>query len=371
MSPSPSPFPLPYCLNVHDASTWPAVQAALETHALAVKRLVASGRPFPLSLHLGAKAATQLLRDGHLESFADWLRRNGCFVAAINAFPYGRFHGRSVKAKAYRPDWRKRQRLRYTETVASILALLTPIGGEASLTTVPGGWLPDWCSCNDPQIAIDNLIQAAEFCRDLQSRYDRRIRIAIEPEPGCAWELFDPCVEAAAPEIGWCLDACHAAVDFLPLDDLDWSRIVRVQLSAAIECDNVPAARAALKPFVEPRYLHQTRAAFDGEIVGEWPDLAPALRALPKLPERAIVRTHYHVPLTWPGDGPLRSTRHTLTPAFFSQARRTFCEVETYTYSVVPAPLRPPSLANAIAAELLWSAERLAIETSGVGHPFK
>ena len=356
---APAPFPLSFCLNARDASTWPAARKTLDSAMPALKALVAPDRPFPLSLHLGEKAAAQLLRDGHLDAFADWLRRTGFFLAAVNAFPMGHFHARSVKANAYRPDWRKERRLRHTQTVASILALLVPVGGTATLTTVPGGWLPDWRSCNDPALALDQLRRAAEFCRDLEARYARRIRIAVEPEPGCAWELLDPFVEAVGPEVGWCLDACHAAVDFRPLDQLDWSRIHRVQLSAAIECDNVPAARDALRPFVERRYLHQTRAAIDGEIVGEWPDLAPALRALPKLPERAVVRTHYHVPLTWEGAGPLRSTRANMTPAFFAQARRVFCEVETYTYSVLPPALRAAPFERAVAAELRWAADRL------------
>ena len=171
-------------------------------------------------------------------------------------------------------------------------------------------------------------------------------------------------MEAAGPEIGWCLDACHAAVEFRSLSRLPWKRILRVQFSAAIECDNEPAARSALAPFVEPRYLHQTRAFLDGEIVGTWPDLGPALRALPKLPAKAIVRTHYHVPLTWAGSGPLRSTRDNLTNAFFKRARRAFCEVETYTLGIVPRTLRPRSIARAIAGELEWAAARYGFSSS-------
>ena len=354
---SPSPFPLPYCLNVHDASSWAAIQSALETHALAVKKIVAPDRPFPLSLHLGEKAAAELRPQ--LPAFQRWLDTHDCFLAAVNAFPMGHFHRRSVKANAYRPDWRKSKRLRFSQDVAALLAALIPPGRQASLSTVPGGWLPDWCSPNDPSRALDHLARAAEFCQILSSQAGRSIRIAVEPEPGCAWELFDPAVEAAGPGIGWCLDTCHAAVEFQSLENLDWSRILRVQLSAAIECDNTPEARAALAPFAEPRYLHQTRAALDGEIIGEWPDLAPALKELPKLPPSALVRTHYHVPLTWEGSGPLRSTRHNLTSGFISQACNTFCEVETYTYSVIPPALRPSSLEHAIAAELQWAAHRL------------
>ncbi|NCD23250.1 MAG: xylose isomerase, partial [Spartobacteria bacterium] len=333
-------------------------------HALAVKKLVAPDRPFPLSLHLGFKTAAELAAPRRRAAFRDWLRRHDCFIAGVNAFPFGAFHAAAVKTAVYRPDWRSPDRLAYTLLVARLLADLIPAGAAATLTTVPGGWRPDWTTAADRRRALKNLARAAAGCREIFETTGCRVAIAVEPEPGCAWELFDPAVEAAGPEIGWCLDACHAAVEFRPLARLPWQRIVRVQLSAAIECDNVPAARAALAPFVEPRYLHQTRAVLDGEVVGVWPDLAPALDALPKLPEQAVVRTHYHVPLTWAGSGPLRSTRGQLTPAFFSKARRVFSEVETYTLDVLPRALRPRALARTIAGELVWVAERYGLSSS-------
>lgn len=359
-----APFPIPYCLNVHPAADWRETKRALDVHALAVKRLVAPDRPFPLSLHLGYKTALELAEPRRRATFRAWLRRHGCFVAGVNAFPFGPFHAATVKTAVYQPDWRSADRLAYTLLVARLLADLIPAGTGATLTTVPGGWRPDWKTAADHRLALKNLARAAAGCRELFESTGRRIRIAVEPEPGCAWDLFDPAVEAAGPEIGWCLDACHAAVEFRSLARLPWKRIVRVQLSAAIECDNGLAARAALAPFVEPRYLHQTRAVLDGEIVGSWPDLGPALRALPELPARTVVRSHYHVPLTWAGSGPLRSTRGNLTHAFFKKARGVFSEVETYTLDVAPRDLRPRSLDDAIAGELAWAAARYGLSSS-------
>lgn len=358
------PYPIPYCLNVHPGSDWQAVRNALSVHALAVKKLVAPDRPFPLSLHLGYRTALELAAPRRRDAFRGWLRDHDCFVAGINAFPFGDFHSAAVKAAVYRPDWRSPDRLAYTLLVAHLLAALIPEGAAATLTTVPGGWRPDWKTAADGRLALRQLVQAAAGCRELFETAGRHIRIAVEPEPGCAWDLFDPQVEAAGSEIGWCLDTCHAAVEFRAIADLAWRRIARVQISAAIECDNTPAARAALAPFADPRYLHQTRAALDGELIGSWPDLAPALKALPKLPEQAVVRTHYHVPLTWNGTGPLRSTRANLTPGFFKQARKTFCEVETYTHSIVPRALRSRTLDLAIAGELEWAAVRYGFSSS-------
>lgn len=359
-----APFPIPYCLNVHPAADWRSAKRALDVHALAVKKLVAPDRPFPLSLHLGYRTALELANPRRRAAFREWLQRRDCFVAGVNAFPFGAFHAATVKAAVYRPDWRSPDRLAYTLLVARLLADLIPEDAAATLTTVPGGWRSDWKTAADRRQALENLAKAAAGCRELFEASGRRIRIAVEPEPGCAWDLFDPAVEAAGPEIGWCLDACHAAVEFRSLARLPWKRIVRVQLSAAIECDNVPAARAALAPFVEPRYLHQTHAFLDGEIIGAWPDLGPALKALPKLPAQAVVRTHYHVPLTWEGSGPLRSTRGRLTPAFCAKASRVFSEVETYTLDVVPRVLRPRALARTIAGELAWAAARYGLSSS-------
>ncbi|MDD2239165.1 MAG: metabolite traffic protein EboE [Kiritimatiellae bacterium] len=356
--PTLTPFPLPYCLNVHDASTWAAVQHALDTHALAVKALVAPDHPFPLSLHLGQRALREAT--AAIPRLREWLTQHDCFIVALNAFPYGPFQGVDVKKEVYRPNWSDPARADYTQAAASFLARVVPEGMNATVTTVPGGWTRDWNSPADDSAALSNLRQAARFCRRLQDDTGRRIQIAIEPEPGCVWTLFDPRITDLGPEICWCLDTCHAAVEFQSMDGLDWTQIGRVQLSAAIECDNTPAARDALAPFDESAYLHQTRAALHGEILGAWDDLGPALHDLPALPREATVRTHVHVPLTWAGTGPLRSTRGHLTPAFFEKARQTFCEVETYTYAILPPPLHPHPLAESIAAELRWAATAMA-----------
>lgn len=357
-----TPFPLSFCLNACDASTWKAAQKSLDAVVPAVKALVAPRRPFPLSLHLGNRALGEAL--SRANDLHTWLEAHGCFLAALNAFPYGRFQNVRVKTNVYRPNWTDPDRLAYTRRAVAFLSGFLPEGGTGTVTTVPGGWSGDWISPDDDREALKNLRKAANHCREVECDSGRRIRLAIEPEPGCAWELFDRRLGRLGPEVGWCLDTCHAAVEFRSIDHLDWKRIVRVQVSAAIECDNTPAARAALAPFAEPRFLHQTRAALDGELIGEWPDLTDALPNLPKLPKQAVVRTHYHVPLTWKGSGPLRSTRHLLTPAFFRQARRAFCEVETYTYSVLPDALRPRPLAESIAAELRWAAQRYGSSSS-------
>ncbi len=99
----------------------------------------------------------------------------------------------AVKTAVYHPDWRSPDRLAYTLLVARLLAVLIPAGAGATLTTVPGGWLPDWTlarrSCAKPCRTSPAPRRAAARFRESTGRH---IRIAIEPEPGCAWTLFDP-----------------------------------------------------------------------------------------------------------------------------------------------------------------------------------
>lgn len=357
---APAPYPLAFCLNLHRADTLADVLRAIQTLLLPVRDIVAPGRPFPVGLYLSDASSRELdASPSALASFRDLLEKNNLFVRMVNAFPYGGFHSARVKTAAYHPDWRTPERLDYTTRCARILAALMPHGASGTLTTVPGGWLPDWTDpAADTALALKNLLAAAETCRALRDRTGRTVRIAIEPEPGCAWSLFDPAIEEALPpEIGWCLDTCHSAVDGLPLPAPDspcWPRILRVQLSAALEAPNNPVTLEALAPFAEPAYLHQTRLFLGNTLLAFWPDLPEALADLPRYPSTATIRTHYHVPLSWPGTVPLRTTRHLLTPDFLrAAAAHSPLEVETYTYSVLPPSARTPAaLPSAIASEL-------------------
>lgn len=361
---TPAAYPLPYCLNVHRADSWRDLRRALRTDLLRIRSLVAPDRPFPIGLYLSASAAADLdSSPRRLGDFRRWLTANGLFISTLNAFPAGRFHASALKTNVYRPDWRHPQRLAYTRRCACLLAALLPEGATASISTVPGGWARDWRNLpRDSDRALRQLNAAAlTLCR-LRAETGRTIRLALEPEPGCIWTLADPRIENdLPPEIGWCLDTCHSAVDFRPLPTPRsplWKRIFRVQLSAALEAFNTPEAHEALRAYAEPVYLHQTRLAVNGHILAAWDDLPAALRDLPNYPARAHIRIHFHVPLTWAGTGPLRSTRAWMSPAFLRTAgQRVPCEVETYTYSVFPPALHAaaPDLPHAIANELEWA----------------
>ena len=112
------------------------------------------------------------------------------------------------------------------------------------------------------------------------------IRLAIEPEPFCvvettpeAVDLFHKLwreaerrgsVDVVRTHLGVCFDVCHQAVEFedvaesIRLLDREGIRINKVHASCALQLDdprNNADGRAALKRYVEPRYLHQTIAA--------------------------------------------------------------------------------------------------------------
>ncbi|WP_369751305.1 hypothetical protein [Micromonospora sp. ATCC 39149] len=143
--------------------------------------------------------------------------------------------------------------------------------------------------------------------------------------------------------------------------------VVKVQVSAAIEA---PAGAAeALRRWVEPRFLHQTRAAGCADAADPADpahaadDLDAALDA--RLP--GAWRVHYHVPLHAPPEPPLTATVPVLRAALGALfagpvAGCDHLDVETYTWGVLPAARRPrdaAELAAGIAAELAFARDEL------------
>ena len=115
------PLHLTYCTNIHAADGWEAVCANLRRYAPALKARFSPAAPFGVGLRLSAREARELLEADRLREFRAFLDREGLYVAIINGFPYGPFHGTPVKAKVYAPDWRDRRRVDYTLDLVRIL----------------------------------------------------------------------------------------------------------------------------------------------------------------------------------------------------------------------------------------------------------
>ena len=143
---------LTYCSNIHPGESWAEVRANFDRYVVAVRdRLLPEGE-FGIGLRLSSRAAAELSEPAVLAEFQDFLRRERMYVFTLNGFPYGPFHGTRVKEDVYLPDWRDPERLRYTNQLADLLAVLLPpsAGLNApgtvltlpSMSAAPGGSRP-------------------------------------------------------------------------------------------------------------------------------------------------------------------------------------------------------------------------------------
>jgi len=391
---------LTYCSNIHPGETWAEVRANIERFFPAVRDRVAPGQPFGIGLRLSAQASRSLTDAATLEEFRDFLQRNNLYVFTINGFPYGTFHGTRVKEEVYLPDWRDAERLRYTDELADLLSKLLPEGVEGSVSTVPGAFKPamNSKSGNDVERIADNLLGHVASLINLERRTGRRVTLAIEPEPHCFLETVEESVgffegylfgahavrrlgelaglERAAASaalhdyLGLCLDLCHAAVEFEDpvscLQRLEKSgiRVHKMQISAGLRLPELtPDALKALRQFDDPVYLHQV--VEDGPNgMCRFADLPEALATVNGQANDREWRVHFHVPIFLDDLGAFSSTRFFIRKVL-EQHRvapiSPHLEVETYTCTVLPAHLQAGGMEIAIARELNWVKEQLAV----------
>ena len=398
------PLHLTYCLNVHPGETWPENLAAIRRYALAVRRQIAPGRPFGLGLRLSHQAAQALSKPAVLARFRAFLAEHDLYVFTINGFPYGRFHGRAIKANVYRPDWRSVARRNYTNRLSDLLAALLPEGVDGSISTVPISYGPGCRRPTDLAAAAANLAHCVAHLHQLALRTGREVHLGLEPEPDCVLQttgdllaFFETTLPAVAlphlerrlgcrreraeeilrRHLGVCLDTCHLAVQHETLRAsvrrlrTRGVRISKVQLSAALRAPATPAALARLATFRDPVYLHQVRSRRPGHPDCAYPDLDVALVHAPAAADPPPEwRVHFHVPLYFAGDGELATTAAALTPEFFTALLRagvSHLEIETYTFHVMPPSVRPANLVASIVREYAWVLPRL--ETALRGTP--
>lgn len=275
---------LGYCTNIHPAESWSETLYALEKHVLVVRdKLLASGhqpanQPYPIGLRLSARAAAELLEGDQLERFKDWLAANHCMVFTINGFPYGAFHGTSVKEKVFQPDWMSLERVKYTQNLFQIIAQIAPKSSGGSISTLPGSHKTFHA---DESIIRKNLIEMAYFIEDLSQKHQIDLHLGLEPEPLGHFEntaetlaFFERLhLDAASPSIiqqriGLNYDCCHFAIEF---DDAKESlnaiavdasiRLSKIHLSNALRLNPAdPTALEAIRKFNEPTYFHQVIA---------------------------------------------------------------------------------------------------------------
>ena len=195
-----SPLQIGYCTNVHAGSTLEEVKKNLHDYSWEVKQLVSPNSPLGIGLWFSANCVRELSQPANLEALKSQLDELELVPFTFNGFPYGDFHQPVVKHKVYRPTWADASRLDYTLQLADIQSQLLPEGSAGSISTLPLAWPTDgfarlW-NPGDVEVVQQsavNLKKCAAALHQLFEQTGRKIRLAIEPEPGC---LIDNC-EAA------------------------------------------------------------------------------------------------------------------------------------------------------------------------------
>lgn len=372
---------LAYCTNIHRGESWAETFHALERHTLAVRARVCPDKPYAIGLRLGVQAARELSEPNTLLDFLRWLDKRQCYVFTINGFPYGQFHGARVKEQVYAPDWTRPERLEYTVLLADLLAQIVPPEIAGSISTVPVSFKEFLRDETQAAAARKNLWACVDQIHKVCRRYGRNLHLGLEPEPLCYLETTRETVkffqqmhqerpgDTRLDELlGVNYDCCHLAIQYedpheaLKRLQMAGIRISKIHLSNALKVKPTPAARAALKAFQDPVYLHQVVASDDWLNLRRFKDLDLALADLEArdpaqpLPEWRI---HFHIPLHSEPTELFDNTGDHLRGVLDAVAARPgLCghfEMETYTWEVMPEPMKNRNVVDQLVAEYDWT----------------
>lgn len=365
--------PLSYSTNLHPAETVDELVDTLWSFSAQARERL-GWETLGLDLRLGSTAIEELTngagRLGHLRATLD---EHHLSAHTINAFPLRFFQANVVKRDAYLPDWTDTERLSDTEKLIPI-ALALSDAPTVTISTVPGSYRPFGPARNDASRIASALgtwcAQAAKAHRDT----GRSVVLCLEPEPWCFLEntadviafwsgpLAQYGVAACAAaldndrsaalaaikrHLGICFDTCHISLAFEDqAESVKQLRaagvpIAKIQVSAAPEV-NHPSEDAdgvaALRALHEPRFLHQTAARSRNGSIVKVEDLDQFDALLARLPNAAIIRSHFHIPIfTEPQDHGLSTTIRDSLRGLHAclQAGCQHVAVETYTWSIL------------------------------------
>lgn len=391
---------LTYCSNIHAGESLTEIMDNIVRHIPLIRENLKIDKPFGLGLRLSARAAQDLTTRGAMEEMLQILAQQNCYVFSINGFPYGPFHGTRVKEDVYLPDWKDRERLRYTNMLADLFCEFLPDGQTGSISTVPGAFKSNVNTPGDIAQMTSLYVEHCAHLINLQRDTGKTIVLALEPEPCCFLETVEESIDFFtnhlysatsaeqlqvvlgrkvdnAPELlrkhlTLCLDLCHAAVEYEHasdcINDLRTANINigKLQISAGLRLTDVTIERAnVLKPFIDPVYLHQV-VEKHGDNINRYTDLPEAFEQLQNdsLPEKHTRewRIHFHVPIFLDDLGEFSSTQFFIRDALNihkASPLSEHLEVETYTWDVLPDQYKDLSIDKAIALELGWVKENL------------
>lgn len=387
-----------YCTNIHAGEEWPDHFEEIKNHLPVLKSRLSPDDPFGVGLRLSAKAAVQLKKEDHLESFRQWLSDNGLYLFTINGFPYGSFHGERVKDNVYAPDWTTPDRLTYTNNLIDILTSLLPEGVEGGISTSPVSY-KYWKKAESGfesifMLASLNMARAAFKMARVLEDTGKMIHLDIEPEPDCLLETGaetiqffnehlipngseflnkeyglkpDEAEKILRQHIRVCYDTCHFALEYenaksaIEAFKTEGIRIGKTQVSSALKVNwerpviSVENVLSRLKTFDEPVYLHQVIERRKDGSFHQYRDLPEALDQF-DASRASEWRIHFHVPLFLDEFGELTSTRDHIQAALPILLENTGCthfEIETYTWDVLPESYKT-GLTDSIEREYRW-----------------
>jgi len=381
-SPSSATPAIGYCTNVHPGVTLDEVGQNLSRYASAVRdALDRPAEKMPCGLWLNDGVARSLVAPGEIARFASLLDEHNLCVRSLNGFPMGDFHQPVVKHLVYQPAWNDRRRLEYTMQLAGMLARLLGDATTGSISTLPLGWRAENHSEAFFGQCATHLLEWVHHAIQLENSTGKRIRLALEPEPGCCLDkagdvtgffqkyvlpLADRSAVPVLEYLGVCHDICHSAVMFEPQHEaIQAYRSVgipvwKVQVSSAIEVrfedDSLQDGAESglfrsLGAFEEPKFLHQTNTT-GGEFFEDLPG------ALESAERTGIWRIHFHVPVFAAElGGGLATTQSEIGKCveLLKSTPGIDWEVETYAWGVLPKHLQPDSLVSGIAREIQWT----------------
>lgn len=366
-------YHISYCTNIHPCESWQETFKSLKDYTHSLYQDLPGERK-GIGLRLSSLGVNEL--DEHnLFEFKNWLKENNYYINTINAFPYGNFHSSPVKKAVYLPDWSDSKRLYYTKKTADIL---NEIGEDhSSISTVPIGWKADFADGNKLKCAMKNLFEYALYAENIYQKSGKKIRLALEPEPGCYLEnkndvlfffkkqLFN--LDSFSQEeisllqdyIGICFDTCHFAVMFedrlQSVHDIEQAniKINKYQISSGLSFEgNYNDFKKAIAPFEDGIYLHQTSIKIDNEIT-----CFADIDQIPVIDRKASFRTHFHVPIFMSNLGSFKGTNDFIPQILAHLAikrKESILEVETYTFNVLPKEYRSTDIKENIKREIQW-----------------
>jgi len=381
---------LSYSTLVHLGDTWAEMNQSLRTFVPQVKRRVSPNAPFAVSLRISAESAKTLTNSpDERASLMEFLKQEDLYVYTVNAFPYGPFKGGVVMERVYEPDWTTQDRVDYTNSIADILAEITPAGINPSIQTAPLAFKPNVAGEEYIAKFTRNVFQVVKHLRELEERTGKRVKLAIEPEPACYLETTDETVtyfkeriysQAGIVELaevagipiseaegairrylGIVFDIGHQSVGFENItESLTKLRnagipIFKLQEAASLWVENLTLDKIeSLRRFTDTIYLSQTSLKQDGKIT-KYLNLGEALDAFEANPVQTEMRTHFHVPVFLEEIGPFKTTRFGVQDALRmhrEQPLSDHLEIETYTWDVLPPELLSGDIVDNVTREL-------------------